>query len=461
MEPSAVAGCDLVSMLGPAVGGKPAEYVDVPITAVPGIDKQLVINAKVFKQWMYAIDADPALSVKDIELQSVDMFGPKVGFIKFKATAMLNIGGDEGLIEVPGVVFMRGGAVGVLVILECEGKEYTILTYQARVPVACSNLPEIPAGMLDAKGNFRGVAAEEIAQECDIEIKEEELIDLTELAYGDTWRGMLPSAGGCDEFIRLYCLRRTVEPSMLKELEGRLTGLREEGERIKLSIVPLADAWKVSPDAKLLCALQLFAALREEEKLPRRAMEGGEKLDHTVSAGQSEADAQPPVNTVVVVACPEPGDRGGKVIERYLGTLSAKVVLKLYRDWITLHSLRESDSEQVHWDAIGELEKRWWSDECVAHPAARETLVSEAEEIIVKTKWWSFYRQRITDTLTRQAVANTSGLPTVAYCLVDGLVPQVATRNMQQLIDGIAVPEGQPLLKLIAGGLEDFKSFIK
>ena len=97
--------------------------------------------------------------------------------------------------------------------------------------------------MLDAKGNFRGVAAEEIAQECDIEIKEEELIDLTELAYGDTWRGMLPSAGGCDEFIRLYCLRRTVEPSMLKELEGRLTGLREEGERIKLSIVPLADAF--------------------------------------------------------------------------------------------------------------------------------------------------------------------------------------------------------------------------
>ena len=94
------------------------------------------------------------------------------------------------------MVFMRGGAVGVLVILECEGKEYTIITYQARVPVACSNLPEIPAGMLDAKGNFRGVAAEEIAQECDIEIKEEELIDLTELAYGDTWRGMLPSAGG-------------------------------------------------------------------------------------------------------------------------------------------------------------------------------------------------------------------------------------------------------------------------
>ena len=41
---------------------------------------------------------------------------------------------------------------------------------------------------------------------------------------------MLPSAGGCDEFIRLYMFRREVERDVLTELEGRLTGLREEGD---------------------------------------------------------------------------------------------------------------------------------------------------------------------------------------------------------------------------------------
>ena len=90
------------------------------------------------------------------------MFGPRVGFIKFKARALVDIGGsegDDGVIEVPGIVFMRGGAVGILVILECEGVEYTIVTYQARVPVGDHNLPEIPAGMLDGSGNFKGVAA--------------------------------------------------------------------------------------------------------------------------------------------------------------------------------------------------------------------------------------------------------------------------------------------------------------
>lgn len=77
----------------------------------------------------------------------------------------LAIGGDEGEIEVPGIVFLRGGAVGVLVILDCEGEEYTILTKQARVPIGDSQLPEIPAGMLDGSGNFKGVAASELEEE--------------------------------------------------------------------------------------------------------------------------------------------------------------------------------------------------------------------------------------------------------------------------------------------------------
>lgn len=155
-----------------------------------------------------------------------------------------------------------------------------------------------------------GHSADEIAQECDIQISEEELTDLTELTYGSRWRGMLPSAGGCDEFMRLYCFRRKVEPAMIKELEGRLTGLREEGERIKLHIVPLADAWKISPDAKLLSALQLFAMLQAEGKLPKSAMEAAAELTTTVSGAAKELKMEDPVAGIVIVACPEPTDPG-------------------------------------------------------------------------------------------------------------------------------------------------------
>jgi hypothetical protein len=53
-------------MLGPAINGKPAEYVDVPISAVHGIDVDLVKGWKTFRQWMIAVDADPMLTIKSV-----------------------------------------------------------------------------------------------------------------------------------------------------------------------------------------------------------------------------------------------------------------------------------------------------------------------------------------------------------------------------------------------------------
>merc|ERR1719272_144759 len=101
---------------------------------------------------------------------------------------------------------------------------------------------------------------------------------------------MVPSAGGCDEFIRLFMFRRTVDKAKLAELEGRLTGQREEGERIKLHIVPMHDAWKHTPDAKALCAMKLYEVLRAEDKLPGVALQADDKLSLNISDRQSSKD---------------------------------------------------------------------------------------------------------------------------------------------------------------------------
>ena len=151
---------------------------------------------------------------------------------------------------------------------------YTILTRQARVPVGVHDLPEIPAGMLDGSGNFKGVAAEEMHEECDIDIQEEELVDLTHEAYKNTGKqggfsGVVPSAGGSDEFVRLYMVRRKVDNEVIKELEGRLTGLLSEGEHIKLQIIKLAELWRVSPDGKALAALALMDNLERHHMMPK------------------------------------------------------------------------------------------------------------------------------------------------------------------------------------------------
>jgi hypothetical protein len=47
---------------------------------------------------------------------------------------------------VPGIVFMRGGAVSILPILTCGEDTHVLLCRQARVPAGFAAFPEIPAG---------------------------------------------------------------------------------------------------------------------------------------------------------------------------------------------------------------------------------------------------------------------------------------------------------------------------
>ena len=61
-----------------------------------------------------------------------------------------------------------------------------------------------------------------------------------------------------------------MDPEYLSALEGRLTGVRSEGERITLHIVPLENLWRASPDAKALSALTLYWNLKESGELPAR-----------------------------------------------------------------------------------------------------------------------------------------------------------------------------------------------
>eukprot|EP01111_Echinosteliopsis_oligospora_P002626 TRINITY_DN1394_c0_g1_i1.p1 TRINITY_DN1394_c0_g1~~TRINITY_DN1394_c0_g1_i1.p1 ORF type:complete len:311 (-),score=84.97 TRINITY_DN1394_c0_g1_i1:22-825(-) len=248
---------------------------DVPITWDSGLAEQSVKTALStfvpWKEWVANIskpEHKKEMKVKGVHIQSIDLFGTsKIGFVKFKA----NVVNKDGK-NIAGITFARGGAVGILVILACKEqgkiKEYTLLTVQPRVPAGHSAFREIPAGMLDGDGKFVGVAAKEMKEETGLDIKEEELLCLTDLAsFPDSLPGMYPSAGGCDEFLKLYLYRKFVEPSYIHELEGKLSGLIEEGEVITLKVIPLNELWHV-PDSKALSALCLYRELTLQNKIP-------------------------------------------------------------------------------------------------------------------------------------------------------------------------------------------------
>lgn len=168
--------------------------------------------------------------------------------------------------------------------------------------------------MMDGDGNFAGVAAAELREEAGLVLGQKDLRDLvaesrlsesfvspaTAFASGtssrapakadsaggagasdtgtcagavegaasgesspgagseDKWtpQGLYPSAGGCDEFIRLFSCERSIARPDLDRLQGRLGGISDE--QICLRIVRYEDAWRMAPDFKTIGAMFLF-----------------------------------------------------------------------------------------------------------------------------------------------------------------------------------------------------------
>jgi ADP-sugar diphosphatase len=139
---------------------------------------------------------------------------------------------------------------------------------------------ELPAGMLD-DGTFSGTAAKEIEEECGIKVPEADLIDLTALAISANssdsaasdfgiklGEGVYPSVGACDEYMAFFLYEKKVSRKEIQEWQGKLTGLRDEGEKITLKIVKLQDLWKEGArDAKAMCALALYTSLKQHGKI--------------------------------------------------------------------------------------------------------------------------------------------------------------------------------------------------
>jgi len=161
---------------------------------------------------------------------------------------------------------------------------HVLLTVQPRVAAGSLEFVELPAGMVDEKGAFAGTAAKEIKEELGLDIPVEGLVCLSDLAAkaagegegegdqevrdGNLPRGVFPSPGACDEFIPIYAHERRIPRAQLGEWTGKLTGLRDQGERITLKLVRLDEVWKVaSRDGKTLAALALWEGLKREGKV--------------------------------------------------------------------------------------------------------------------------------------------------------------------------------------------------
>lgn len=225
--------------------------------------------------------------LKSVTIDSHSMFGSRIGFLKLTADVS-NVAGST----LPGVIFLRGPAVAMLVVLIPDDQPsgsldeaYAVLTVQPRIATGSLGFVELPAGMLDGESNFSGVAAREIEEELGMVIREDQLTCLTDklaeirktrpvkqasdaaTSHETLTFAMYPSAGGCDEYIKIFSHERRVPRDTLHEWEGKYGGLRDQGEMITLKLVPLRDLWlEGGMDSKALAAVTLYTQLKKWEK---------------------------------------------------------------------------------------------------------------------------------------------------------------------------------------------------
>ncbi|KAF3177557.1 hypothetical protein EYR41_008787 [Orbilia oligospora] len=288
----------------------PSIYNSISVKIPPHIPltQTELVEFPAFKSWISRLtsslrsDNNPdGYTLRHLEIISVVRFGStRIGFLMLNA----EVRDADDKVSLPGTVLLRGPSVGILALLHPEGTPknnlYVILVLQPRLAGATTSMAEIPAGMLDDHGSFAGAAAKEIEEEVGITISEDKLINLSELAIQSSplldkdqtkesiglanappvsespnqetqkqnLDGLFSSAGLLDEVITYHAFVHEIPEDELEQWKGRLTGLRDKGERITLKLVRFDELWKATRDSKALCAWALWKGLEEAGRLP-------------------------------------------------------------------------------------------------------------------------------------------------------------------------------------------------
>ncbi|GAN94913.1 nucleoside diphosphate hydrolase [Komagataeibacter europaeus NBRC 3261] len=222
------------------------------ISFAPGIDAALqarVLAAPHFRRWHDGMRT--RFTLRHVLVRDAIAFDARrMGFIMVEADAL-----HEGK-RVPGLALLRGDSVSVLLVLKCPGyPDRTVLTCEARVPVARPDLLALPAGMLDG-GAFVSTAVRELSEEvgADLQVRAQDLVKLT-----DVWL----SPGGCDEAIGLYYAELNINETLAQALCDRQTGVAREHEYIHLRVIDLSAVPHIGmTDAKTLLSWHMYQARR-------------------------------------------------------------------------------------------------------------------------------------------------------------------------------------------------------
>tara|TARA_X000000368_G_scaffold357197_1_gene299490 strand:- start:137 stop:892 length:756 start_codon:yes stop_codon:yes gene_type:complete len=205
------------------------------------MDSALIRNFQPLVEWQKNITRGllaQGATLEKVSIRDTYMFGPRIGFMLMDVTIYM-----DG-VKLPGAVLLRGKSVAVLLWYRDSVTEdvHVILVHQPRVATGGMTW-EVPAGMVDGKGDLKGQMFKELEEETGLALN---INDISHHAFEAPYT----SSGLLDETLELYSMQ--VSPDVMKgDSTDQPRGNKEEGEMItKVRAVSLTDA-RALEDGKL------------------------------------------------------------------------------------------------------------------------------------------------------------------------------------------------------------------
>ncbi|KAI4611185.1 uncharacterized protein J4E88_008914 [Alternaria novae-zelandiae] len=263
----------------------------IPVTVADGhiLDEEKLLGFPAFSNWLEALqknltvqttpghtfEGDP-WRLEGVNVHNVTVFDDgMIGFMTIEALM------KKSHTNLDRVIFLRGGTVAILMILRPKDnvdEKWVILTEQPRIGACSTAFLEIPAGMLDNKsGTVVGKAMEQIRAETGLNVRAEELIDLTAMALDKAEtneqlkNGVYMSPGNLDEYMPMLLWEKYLDRKELESFRSKLGGEGVRDKLITLRIRNFEVLWKEGArDAKTLAAWALYDRLGKTEQIEER-----------------------------------------------------------------------------------------------------------------------------------------------------------------------------------------------
>lgn len=181
----------------------------------------------------------------------------------------------------PGVVFLRGSTVAVLMIIQpsdAPSEQHVIMTEQACVAAGSLSFLELPSGMVEDDTDMTSAVTRLFQEQIGITPIVNELINMTQMAdslqnddlliSGGLTGAIYPSPNTCDERISMFLWKKEMDRLELEMLRDRLTTNRAEFDLVPIRFVEYDKLISIANrDGKTLAAWALYEYLKRVEKL--------------------------------------------------------------------------------------------------------------------------------------------------------------------------------------------------